>query len=260
MRIIGGHDYYDNAMAHGIDTSIAFIRKNLEDADVISYEDIKLNTTKLSGISFQKTRERQKYVWKTLSTYKNNNAEYNADPITVYFAGKRYNGIQIHEKSFDASFMRYKTIYIWSREKLMEFLDQIGAKLSKNTYQDYERTYLSSRNIEQYFGQKETEAEIQWLIENKISIAIDKSHLWEGRKLFDKTQAGWKINSDGLNRFEFYKAIDPYQAFQEIQQYVSGVLPQSGEKMITLTDEKVILAKHGMDNRSFKKEPTKKRI
>ena len=61
-----------------------------------------------------------------------------------------------------------------------------------------------------------------------------------------------------LKDYEFYKVIDPFKAFTEIQMFISGVLG-TGEKDIVEVEDKYKIAQHGFDKWSFRKEPEKKK-
>jgi len=61
-----------------------------------------------------------------------------------------------------------------------------------------------------------------------------------------------------LKDYEFYRVIDSFQAFQEIQMFMGGVLG-SGEKDIVEVEDKYKITQHGFDKWSFRKEPTKKK-
>jgi len=61
-----------------------------------------------------------------------------------------------------------------------------------------------------------------------------------------------------LKKYHFYKVLDTYTTFQEIQMFISGVLG-TGEKEIIEVDNKHKITQHGFDKWSFRKEPTKKR-
>ena len=76
---------------------------------------------------------------------------------------------------------------------------------------------------------------------------------------------GWHNNSKSkfvinpiLKEYEFYKVIDSFTAFQEIQMFVGGVLGV-GEKEIVEVDDKYKIPQHGFDKWSFRKEPSKKK-
>jgi hypothetical protein len=60
-----------------------------------------------------------------------------------------------------------------------------------------------------------------------------------------------------LKDFKFEKVIDPYQAFQELEMYISGVLGVGEHPTVKISDKNKII-EHGFDYKwSFRKEPTK---
>lgn len=70
---------------------------------------------------------------------------------------------------------------------------------------------------------------------------------------------GFKLTlNPELNKFEFYKVFDSYTMFQEVSMYNSGVLTNTEDNMIQISDEDMKVAK-GFYEYSFKKLPTKKK-
>jgi hypothetical protein len=61
-----------------------------------------------------------------------------------------------------------------------------------------------------------------------------------------------------LKDFKFYKEVDAFTAFTELQMFVSGVLGV-GEKELIEVEDKYKIGQHGFDKWSFRREPTKKR-
>lgn len=59
-----------------------------------------------------------------------------------------------------------------------------------------------------------------------------------------------------LKEYLFYKVFDSFLAFQEIQMFISGVLGVGENTMVEIED-KYKIKKHGFDEWSFRKEPTK---
>jgi len=59
-----------------------------------------------------------------------------------------------------------------------------------------------------------------------------------------------------LKEYDFQTVKDTYTAYQDIYQYVSGVLNSPENKMVKISDQDKI-AKHGFDKHSFRKLPTK---
>lgn len=68
------------------------------------------------------------------------------------------------------------------------------------------------------------------------------------------------ILNPSLKDFEFYKCMDTYQVFQELEMYIGGVIGSNGKDTVEVSDESKIVGK-GFDLKtSFRKEPgTKKR-
>lgn len=61
-----------------------------------------------------------------------------------------------------------------------------------------------------------------------------------------------------LKDYEFYKAVDAFTAFTELQMYISGVLGTGEKEIIEISNENKI-EQHGFDRKwSFRKEPSKK--
>jgi len=71
------------------------------------------------------------------------------------------------------------------------------------------------------------------------------------------SNTGTLIINPNLKDYKFYKVVDSFTAFQEIQMYISGVLG-AGEKEIIEVDDKYKIPQHGFDKWSFRKKPTKK--
>lgn len=61
-----------------------------------------------------------------------------------------------------------------------------------------------------------------------------------------------------LEEIEFYRLIDPYTAFQELYQFVGGVLNQPERETVDVSDKQLAEAK-GFDKWSFRKLPTKRK-
>ena len=61
-----------------------------------------------------------------------------------------------------------------------------------------------------------------------------------------------------LKDVSFYKVWDPYQAYQELDMYISGVLGQQEKETINISDKDRIY-QHGFDSYSFRKLPEEKK-
>ena len=61
-----------------------------------------------------------------------------------------------------------------------------------------------------------------------------------------------------LKDYEFYKVVDAFTAFTELQMFIGGVLGV-GEKEIVEIEDKYKIGQHGFDKWSFRREPSKKK-
>jgi hypothetical protein len=80
---------------------------------------------------------------------------------------------------------------------------------------------------------------------------------------FSLTSSRWNnhegslVINPNLSAFEFWKVKDPFSAFQEIQQYISGVIGTGGNEPVVTSDTYKIMAA-GFDLKtSFRKDPGK---
>lgn len=61
-----------------------------------------------------------------------------------------------------------------------------------------------------------------------------------------------------IKDLKFYKVMDPYLCFQEVDSYICGKLAFPQNAMVEIED-KYRIEQHGFDKHSFRKAPTKKR-
>jgi hypothetical protein len=74
--------------------------------------------------------------------------------------------------------------------------------------------------------------------------------------VYRECRAGHILTYNGcLKDMQFYRLVDSYTAFQEIQMYLGGIA--SPEKPIPQIDDKTLAAAKGFNKWSFRKEPTK---
>lgn len=223
MRIIGGHDYYDTAMAFGADREVVFAR------------------TKSSDMKCTLAAPERIYPWEPLDE---NGRNFNKAgslillPLFIYVAGIKYTGVRLVEDG-----LKNKEHYFWKFNDLVNYLATKGAHLKRSRPQYKSRWRDHSQQISDHFSQSGSTGEREICIENGIVVAtlLKKENKWQ-----------WRVNGDNLKDFEFYRCLDPYKCYQEIAMYVGGVLPRKGAEMATISDKSKI-KKHGMDKWSFRK-------
>ncbi|WP_327210540.1 hypothetical protein [Rhizobium leguminosarum] len=245
MRIIGGTDYYDTAMALGQDRTVVFARRREDKVEAVPFKKVPLvepasHTLALKGGLYFRVTE-----------FEHDHVRHVFYPRIVWLAGHRHGGIQVDRYDSRHRAGMSDPLHFWHCERLMAFLAEIGARLHeprKNAVHDRD---IDAGNIETFFTDEGSERERSWLIEHGISIATSFTNKWRHDGV-----DGWKFDVDGLKNLQFQKLVDPYEAFQRLSQWVGGVLPRPANPTVDIKDEKTMLAKHGMDSWSFRRPPS----
>lgn len=241
MRIISKfHDYYDSAMAFGQDQSVVFTRHT---------EPLEVTKALKERFSKQKVffvRGNKKH--KMLMSF-----------IHIAFCGKTYRGIEvkifnstsenIHEELGEPIEIKY----CYDIDTLREFLAGYKFEINLNEYswQPEQEPILKA-----FLEKQGTEEHLEFLIENKIVIMIYYGHeAWRGGRFQVRPQDEAVLNPL-LKDVEFYKVLDSFTAYQELDMFVSGTLPQSTAMPIEIADKDKI-PQHGFDKWSFRKMPGK---
>jgi hypothetical protein len=140
--------------------------------------------------------------------------------------------------------------------RLKEYFVAMGLNLPEPSYllRNNKRT---ENMLKEYFAQQGSNKITQFLIKERIVVMTLRQN---GSAFFyptDILRAKFTcINNDNLEKFEFYRVFDAFGAYQEIDMYVSGTLPQSTAMPINITDKDRI-AQHGFDRYSFRKSAEK---
>lgn len=263
MRIIRGHDYYDSALAYGRDDDITFVRETR----LIGTRSCPLNEWGFMPSLFYIGLSRGGYPMhnnkytEMVNGYK---TEREFSIAVVYFAGKRYTGVVAHNGLDSVE-------SIWSYESLVHFAAQHGLQLNEGT--DSGRGYYANKFTpvtlaESFIPREATSKELEWMIQNKIAIALYTDELGPHHR-FDgfvparnESNIPWRCNSADpehtLRRYGFMKALDAYSALQELSMFVGGIMGGNPPNMVKITDEKTLVAKHGFDKWSFRRMPEAK--
>lgn len=224
MKISAGRDYYDSAARFGIDTSITFVRNNREPLKLTDIPVVMPNPS--------------------IRLFKQNSTVAYEDwtPVFVVIADKIWRGICVAEPNQEIQYAppKYVTHTYWTIESF-----NAGMKRLKLNCRQF-KLFSWDRNVafdENYFGEKAiSKTLMDWMLGNGAAVITGK---------VESRQYVINVNRDDLKYFEFYKALDAYQAHQRIEQWVSGVLPRSTNPMIEISD-KIKAEKHGFWKWSFK--------
>ena len=216
MRIYGGHDYYDCALSLGIDPTIVLLRGKSKSIPVKDAGGSLLGGREMSLLPSQSFIQR----------------------ISIVFCNKLYRGAA-------ASHSRWgeKSQYFWNASKLRAYAAEV-----KNGKVDIRSSWYSRRRektvtLEEYFTPVEVpEVVRRYMIQNKISIMVERETEWHQERYFE-------LNHTGLKQIGFMKALDPYTAFQELSMWIGGVLGGTSPEIVEIKDDRVLIENHGFDNR-----------
>lgn len=248
MRIINGHDYYDSGLAYGHDPKVVFVRGE-EEVDVgerpnahnphkngpVPYK------THIEFSMFPKGQSKlRKYQRPTSIQSKRGKIEFAAK--RVIFCGKMYSGLKAYINFWDYKHGPEPYVeYFWNKETFETFLAKHGMEVEYETQASY---YDEAPENDIFKPRQLTGIQYDWLIENRISIAIQVNR---------GPVSVWRLNCAGLKELQFYKVFDAVSAFQELDMWMSGALGMPGNPMVEISDTDRI-AKHGYDKWSFRKK------
>lgn len=238
MRIVGGKDYYDGALALGRDEDLVFVRNKHSTARTVPPETVPLRSVPRRF----RLLEADGRGWSQgVESHSHEGIDYLIHGIGVWFAGKRYPGVRIQERSSRWSVGPEVSRTIWRFEEAERFLNSIGLYMPR-------KPSIAATVMRDFFEREDSPAETSWLIENGVAIAI-----WHVEPYGDGD--GWRFNTDGLKEIGFARVLDPYTAFQELSMFVGGVMARPGNPIVRITDDEVLAGKHGFDKWSFRKMP-----
>lgn len=245
MRIIGGRDYYDGVQSLGIDKTIVFLRGSQGKCRSIKSSESDLRPLKYRTVAVCAPR---KGYYQCTSYVDTKYGRFYFEPLVVWFAGERHAGIKM---TTDEKAKNIGGATFWRHVDLIDFLDSIGCKIAKGFWPS---DSIKEGDIDEFFSSRSQDKEIDWLVKNRVSIAISENGSIFCRHNEWEKQRSWNLDVSGLSDIGFASIIPPYEAFQKLSMWVGGVLGTSGNEMIEIKDDKVKRDKHGFDKWSFKKK------
>jgi len=245
MYIISKYrDYYDGAVGMGIDKTIVYERK--------------LISMPIPNHIKEKISERD--MWRSLFTHTYGygqipKGKYNTYLIVIGFCGKLYPAIKT-EKHVDKP-MCYPSNSIWN---IMYGVDEIKTFLDK--HQEKNKYFRNDKTDTQHFEDYLNRIKNVDVLEihrefNSPIFAWGNPPVNELSHGFERDHGDDFYINPILKDYSFAKVFDPYTAFQEIQMFISGVLPVGDDVEQPPATEKQKVGQHGMDKWSFRKPPEK---
>jgi hypothetical protein len=261
MRIIGGRDYYDSAMAMGQDMTTIFVRPQ---SSLIGDADLKALGVSLLipsvGLCAADQGEKRGENWLGMSSFGRvktrlqvRSVLYAIDSAVVVVAGRLYRGVMIDAYPqilgrADSDNVSRGRVFFWDADSLEAWCKPLGLKVV------YSRADTSSAGSDVYFKVPEvSKAAHASLVGYRITVLtlqpLSSYDAWNSERV-------WNINGANLKDFQFWKKLGAYEVFQEIAMYVAGVLPTMGNPIAEITDNNVKIHKAGFDLKtSFRRGP-----
>jgi len=240
MKIISPfRDFYDSALAYGHDDHVVYVRKSEE---LYNANDPVLRNNKQYESLFSRLNE------SGCEGYNKSSITFNSTQIL--FCGKMYRGIRVTMKSHWSIPQVEKTDVYYHAEALEKAVRDLGGSLDLD--RQARRRYwwndsVHTGTVREWLSQQGIDSHYDYAIENRFVAVVA-----------DPTTPARVINNPRLASYDFYRVMNPVIAYQEIDMYLSGVLPQSS--IITApTPDKYKIQAHGFDKQSFRKSPTKHR-
>lgn len=243
MYIISKHkDYYDSvAHSKGIDKTIIYNRKTEEIADSEFYNDVRALYRKNQKIKcyFPSEQQLNYYSKKGLKEF---------HTAIIGFCGKIYP-ILIATYYVPAT-SRYtmvteEKVIIHDLDKIREMCDKKISYFNPKKFSNYEEMFTSKNILDIFFKYK-----TPCFMLTNVDVGVFGIVGRDNKNL---------ILNPCLKDYEFFKVVDPFQAFQEIEMFISGVLGINSQKIIEVSDKSKIEG-HGFDYKtSFRKEKEPKK-
>lgn len=251
-------DYYDSAMAHGSDPSRVFVREP-------ESRELKLER---DGPG---TFDRYSRLVGVAGAFDVKHSGVMLGVCTVLFCGRVYKALRVRrvrgvatdvslkpgERGLERCRCNIEERVFYDGAEARQYLEILLGVERMNTKRDAFLEYDNplakgtlNDGLERFFECQGSDELMQWSIESRTAIAA--LHIG-GR--FDNSLL--EINPP-LKGIQFYRLFGPAEAFQELDMFWGGVLAPESQPMVGIGDKDRI-AQHGFNERSFRKDPTKKR-
>ena len=242
MRIVSKfNDYYDSVLNTGYEDSKVFVRNttNFKQRGDIKNDVVEDLWDRMKAKANISVLDYPLYNSQQLVSFRSKNGLIKLTTLGVLFCGKYFPSIKCDVEDCGGS---STTSYFYTAADTLAFLsdNEFNPKKRPSTHKIYRRS--SNKDIVKvltdYFDDRQFDKD--WCVEHKITSAV-----------FD----GWLYINPPLKDYMFYKALDSYTAFQEIEMWLSGTLSWPFNMMIELADEYRVAA-HGFDTKyGFRKRP-----
>ena len=261
MRIISKfRDYYDSVRGSGVDSERVWIRKTepIEQQVIIPTSHYSAQRERGEEPWLSMARAAQKGVLQKMCQWTGSHVQgsqcyHGVNGLLLVIGGKTFPGIEVTherlnktEKGMALNWVVYDRQFMWNKADVQAWLDKEGVNPDQLNCESGISEKISER-LKVFF---DTEYDfINSAIEAKAPIVLctTSSH---GNVTYTA--------NPNLSELGCVSCLDPWQAYQEIQMFVGGVLCSNENPKIELTDKERVV-QHGFDDHSFRKSATKKK-
>lgn len=258
MKIISKFkDYYDGGQALGIDKTLVFNRF----VEVFGIETL-TGFEKLDRSAWEVLPEAMHIVLDDRSVYDSRyriTLEYSA----IGFCGRLYPFVSFVTQQEGQDRQR-NTFY--QSKSFTKHLEKLLVKFPKSRFVNefYQCEPPTSREISNYLSHPVFQQDyVSWFQQLKAPIFLftddlsDYTEAKEDKVVINKSNLVYVVTNPVLKALEFYKVLDTYSCFQELSQFLSGVLTFREDIKDNLSDKDKI-RQHGFDLKyGFRKRPEK---
>lgn len=241
MRVISKEeDYYDGVQAIAMDKSVVYKR----DRRSVDYNEVPHYEKMIYMKDIQRTLKKEKKPRDIANPYE----MVNVMPFWVIFCGRLYFGAKV---SIPQEKDRSKKVkFFYDPEELGEFMEE------NTVYKSIDNKIHNSINRRRVWGvvplmeqMDQNGSERFWneLANKQIVVAAGYPGI--------ERKAEFEVNPL-LKEYGFYQVRDSWTAFQEISQWVGGVIPEQENETVDVSDNELKQAK-GFDGWSFRRMPQK---
>lgn len=251
MRIISKfHDYYDTAMGFGHDDHVIFKRETPE----LEREEV----DRLTRIYDPFIHSYYGKVWHDGGEFRYDLELYS---VCIFFCGKAYYGI-----TTPGNDLKVTPTTVYDYQSLIDLSDFLKFKVpepSKSTGRWFRRVYNWNRGNSHHYAKsffeganasKNENALRDLMIKERHSILVFTKTIVHERYNVHRTNLS--VNSP-LKPYHFFKVMPPYQAFQELDMWHSGVMAEDPAMKMVQIEDKYRIPQHGFDKWSFRKQGEK---
>lgn len=231
MRIISKfHDYYDSALKQGIDSSIVYVRDQKE--ELISKYDYSYYPFVRNSLPFRTKYQLDK--------------ELQNDFCYLGYCGKIIPILILSvspKQDFSILAQRHSKV-CYSFEEVERFCLENNITLSQSRGWRRNSSYfdLYPSSIKDFFNQTDFKLLPSIFSQKNVPLFFYQ----------ERTHGEYVLTlNPSLKNLEFFRQKDPFTCFQDIAQFVSGVLNSKENEMVKISDKDKV-HKHGFDKWSFR--------